>query len=161
MKKATQTLFLLLFFFLFTATAFSQNRPDEGTIGLSASFQGNQTNLMLPIWTSEDMVIAPVFGIVHEAENFTTVNLGVKPRFYRDMGSNFASYFGFQGLLQYTSPDFGDDTTNFLIGANGGGEYFLNSHFSVGVEGQLNLLLRDSAENRLATGAALTGSYYF
>lgn len=161
MKKATQTLFLLLFCFLFTVTAFSQNRPDEGTIGLSASFQGNQTSLMLPIWASEDIVIAPVFGIVHEENNFTALNLGVKPRFYRSLGNDFASYFGFQGLLQYTSPEVGDDTTNFLIGANGGGEYFLNSHFSLGVEGQFNFLLRDSDDNRVATGAALTGTYYF
>lgn len=161
MKNATKTLLLVLFSIFLTSTAFSQNRPEEGSIGLSASFQGNQTNLMLPIWTTDDIVIAPVFGIVHESDSFTTLNLGVKPRFYRDLGTNFASYIGFQGLLQYTSPQVGDEITDFLLGANGGGEYFFNPHFSVGVEGQLNLLIRDNDDNRLATGAAITGSYYF
>jgi hypothetical protein len=161
MKKATLSLFVLLICLTFATMAYSQNRPDEGSIGISASFQGNQTNLMLPIWTTEDIVIAPVFGVVHEADSFTTLNLGVKPRFYRDLGSNFASYFGFQGLLQYTSPEVGDEITNFLLGANGGGEYYLSNRFSVGVEGQLNLLIRDNTENRLATGAAVTASYYF
>lgn len=161
MKTATRFLTTAIVLLFVVSTAYSQNRPEEGSIGLSASFQGNQTNLMVPIWTTEDIVIAPVFGIVHESDSFTTLNLGVKPRFYRDMGTNFASYIGFQGLLQYTSPEVGDELTNFLLGANGGGEYFFNSHFSVGVEGQLNLLIRDNAENRLATGAALTGSYYF
>lgn len=160
--KIVTRLLILCFFLLFAATtAYSQNIPEQGTVGLSASLQGNQTNLMVPIWTSEDLVIAPLLGIVHEADNFTTINLGVKPRFYQSMGSNFASFLGLQGILQYTSPIVGDDVTDFLIGANGGGEYFLDSHFSLGVEGQLNLLLRDSDNNRVSTGVAITGSYYF
>lgn len=161
MKTITLLLALCLFLLCATTTVYSQNIPEQGTIGLSASFQGNQTNLMVPIWTSEDVVIAPLLGIVHVADNFTTVNLGVKPRFYRSMGSNFASYIGLQGILQYTSPEIGNDATDFLLGVNGGGEYFLNNHFSLGVEGQLNLLLRDNNNNRVATGAALTGTYYF
>lgn len=161
MKKATQTLFLVLFGLIFTATAFSQNRPEEGSIGLSVEFQGDQTSLMLPIWTTEDIVIAPVIGIVHESDSFTTLNLGIKPRFYRDLGTDFASYFGFQGLLRYTSRDILDDITNFLVGVNGGGEYYLSNRFSIGVEGQLNLLIRENDENRLATGAAISASYYF
>ena len=152
---------LFLVFTLAATTALSQNIPEKGTIGLSASFQGNQTNLMVPIWTSDNIVIAPLLGIVHETDSFTTINLGVKPRFYRAMGDDFASYFGFQAVLQNTSPEFGDDVTNFLIGVNGGGEYFLNSHFSMGVEGQLNFLIRDNTDDRISTGAAITGTYYF
>lgn len=161
MKTITRLLALCLFLFCSAITAHSQNIPEEGSVGLSASFQGNQTNLMVPIWATEDIVIAPLFGIVHEAENFTSFNLGVKPRFYRSMGSNFANYFGFQGILQHTSPEIGDDRTDFVLGVNGGGEYYLNNRFSLGIEGQLNWLLRDSNENRLSTGVALTGSYYF
>lgn len=161
MKTATKLTLFSFFVFFFAIEGYSQNRPEKGTVGLSASFQSNQTNLMLPIWTSEDVVIAPVFGIVHESDSFTTINLGVKPRFYRSLGNNFASYLGFQGLLQYTSPEVGDEITNFLVGANGGGEYFFNTHFSVGVEGQLNFIIRDGNDNRLATGAAVVGTYYF
>ncbi|MDR8393872.1 hypothetical protein NC796_22150 [Aliifodinibius sp. S!AR15-10] len=154
-------LFIGLLFTLSVATGFAQNRPEVGDVGLSASVQTNQTNLSVPIWASEQVVIAPVFGLVHEEENFTTVNVGIKPRFYRDLGNNFASYVGLQGLIQYTSPEFGDELTDIVIGATGGGEYFLDSHFSLGVEGQLNFLFRDNDENRVATGAAVTGTFYF
>lgn len=161
MQKATKNLFLILFCLVFTATAYSQNRPDEGSIGLSVEFQGDRTSLMLPYWTTEDIVIAPVFGLVHESDDFTAINIGVKPRFYRSLGNNFASYIGAQGILQYISPEVGDELTNFLLGATGGGEYFLDEHFSLGVEGQLNFLIRDETENRLSTGAAISGTYYF
>ncbi|MDX1586432.1 MAG: hypothetical protein R3222_06805 [Balneolaceae bacterium] len=161
LKRITATFVLFLTLSLFSTATFGQNIPEKGTIGLSASFQGNQTNLTMPIWTSDNVVIAPLLGIVHETDSFTTINLGVKPRFYRAMGDDFASYFGFQGLLQNNSPEFGDDVTNFLIGINGGGEYFLNTHFSMAVEGQLNFLIRDNTDDRISTGAAITGTYYF
>lgn len=161
MKIVTKLLITALLLLFTVATGYSQNRPAEKTVGLSASLQGNQTNLSLPIWVTEDVVVAPVIGLVHEQDNFTTINLGVTPRFYRSLGNNFASYIGVQGILQYNSPEVGDDLTNFLIGATGGGEYFLDEHFSLGVEGQLNFLIRDSIENRLSTGAAITGTYYF
>lgn len=163
MKLATKVLLPGLLLFLTATTAFSQNqnRPDEGTIGLSASVQSGQTSLMLPIWTSDNVVIAPVLGFVHEQDSFTRLNIGVKPRFYQDLGSDFASYIGVQGLLQYTDPNVGDEVTDFLLGANGGGEYFLSSHFSLGVEGQLNFLFRDDNDNGFSTGAAVIGTYYF
>ena len=159
--KRISALCVLIVFAISATTVLAQNVPEKGTVGLSASFQGNQTNLTVPIWASDSIVIAPLLGIVHETDSFTTINLGVKPRFYRAMGDDFASYFGFQAILQDTSPEFGDDITNFLVGVNGGGEYFLDSHFSMGVEGQLNFLIRDNTDDRIATGAAITGTYYF
>lgn len=163
MKNAIISSFTTILLLLTAAAApgVAQNRPAEGSIGLSASVQGNQTSLLVPIWASDDLVVAPVVGIVHEQDSFTSFNIGVKPRFYRNLGSNFASYLGFQGLIQHTSPDVGDDITDIVLGANGGGEYFLDDHFSLGVEGQLNYLLRDGNSNRIATGAAVSATYYF
>lgn len=157
MKK----IIILTFFCLITATAFAQNRPGKGTKGLAASIQGNQTNILLPIWTSQETVIAPVVGIRYEADIATNLNLGVQSRFYRTLGRDFAHYLGVQGLIQHRSPDVGDDQTDLIIGGTGGGEYFLNPRFSLGVEAQLNLFLRDGNNNILATGAAITGTYYF
>lgn len=161
LKRFTGLFVLFLTLILSASSVYGQNIPEKGTIGLSASFQGDQTNLTMPIWTSDNVVIAPLLGIVHETDSFTTINVGVKPRFYRALGDDFASYFGFLGLLQNNSPEFGDDVTNFLVGINGGGEYFLNTHFSMGVEAQLNFLIRDNNDDRISTGAAITGTYYF
>ncbi len=146
---------------LATSTLFAQNRPASGSIGISASLQSTQTNLKIPIWATHSFVIAPIFGLDHEFDSNTTLNFGVNPRFYQDLGDNFASYVGGQGILQRNSPEFGNETTNFLIGAVGGGEFFPDEHFSIGVEGQLNYLLDDGGNDTISTAAALTGTFYF
>ena len=138
-----------------------KNRPGEGSVGISASLQSDQTNIKVPIWASENLVIAPVVGLTHIDDNYSRLNVGINPRFYQTLGSDFATYIGFQGLLRYTSPEAGDEDSDFLIGAGGGGEYFLDEHFSLGVEGQLNFLLEDNESNAIFTSAALSGTFYF
>lgn len=162
MKTATKTLLLLATIFLAASTAYSQSRPDVGTVGLSASLQSNQTNLKVPIWASENIVIAPIVGISHQDDNFTSFNIGLTPRFYQSLGNDFATYIGAQGIVQHTSVDgAGDDNSDFLIGALGGGEYFLDEHFSLGVEGQLNFLFEENDDNSIYTAAAVVGTFYF
>ncbi len=161
MKNVAKLLSLGFALMLITTTAFAQNQPTDSNFGLTASLQGNQTNLQIPIWLNDNITIAPVFGINHQQDSFTSINLGVAPRFYQDMGSNFATYLGARGILQRTSPEVGPEDTDFLLGATGGGEYFLGNHFSIGVEAQLNFLINDNGGDRLSTGAALMGTYYF
>lgn len=163
MENATKLFLIIGALFLGTTSSFAQSRPDEGTVGLSASVQSSQTNIKIPIWASEDIVIAPIVGISHEDDDFTALNLGINPRFYQSLGNDFATYIGVQGILQHTSFDNNDvdDDSDFLIGATGGGEYFLDEHFSLGVEGQLNFLLDDNEDNAIYTATALTGTFYF
>jgi hypothetical protein len=161
MKLVAKLSLILVTLFFVTSIVYAQNRPDEGTVGLSASIQSSQTNLQLPIWLSENTSIAPIFGLNHQDDSFTSFNVGIAPRFYQNSGGDFASYIGARGLLQHTSPEVGDGTTDLLLGATGGGEYFLDEHFSMGVEGQLNLFLNDNGNNSLSTGAAIIGAYYF
>ncbi|SMO79061.1 hypothetical protein [Fodinibius sediminis] len=163
MKTATKTLLLIAAILMGTTTAFAQDRPDSGTVGLSASLQSSQTNIKIPIWASESIVIAPVVGFTHEEDDFTTLNVGINPRFYQSLGDDFATYIGAQGILQHTSFDepVDDDDSDFLIGASGGGEYFLDEHFSLGVEGQLNFLIDDNNDDSIFTAAAITGTFYF
>jgi len=161
MKIATKLSIIALMLTFAAAPAYSQDLPDEGTVGIRASFQGSQSNLAFPIWASERVSIAPVVGLSYVEDQSTTVNFGLKPRFYQSLGNNFASYLGLAGLVQYTSPDVGDNETDFLVGVNGGGEYFLDEHFSIGVEGRLNFIIADQGSNGLQTGAAVSASYYF
>lgn len=161
MKIITRISVICTLLLLGISTAKAQNRPAPGSIGISASIQTNQTNLKVPIWASENLVIAPVFGLTHQSDSFTSLNLGVNPRLYQDLGDNFASYIGAQGILQRTSPEFGPEDTDFLIGAAGGGEFFPDEHFSIGIEGQLNFLLNDNGDDSISTGTAITASYYF
>lgn len=139
----------------------AQGLPRKGTVGLSAAIQTNQTDLSAPIWVTNSVSIAPMVGIVHEDNNYTNLDVGVKPRFYQHLGDQFATFIGAAGEILFTSHKVGDDTTDYLLGVNGGGEYFLSAHFSLTVEGQLNALFRDSSHNRLATGTAIGGTVYF
>lgn len=162
MKTATNIILFSLIMMLGAAAAHAQDRPDAGTVGLSASLQSNQTNLKVPIWASDNVVIAPVVGILHQNDSYTTFNIGVNPRFYQSLGSDFATYIGAQGLLQHTSIEGADDeNSDFLVGASGGGEYFLDEHFSLGVEAQLNFLFEESDDNNIYTAAAIIGTFYF
>lgn len=164
MKTVTKSILLSAIVLLAATTAYSQNRPDAGTVGLSASLQSSQTTLKVPIWASENIVIAPLFGITHQDDNYSSINVGLNPRFYQTLGSDFATYIGAQGILLHTSVDgdgAGDDSSNFLLGASGGGEYFLDEHFSLGVEGQLNFLFEENDNNSIATAAAVIGTFYF
>ena len=161
MMKATKLLLLTGILLLSTSAAFAQDRPDEGTVGITASLQSNQTNIKVPIWASEKIVIAPVVGLTHQDDNFTTLNVGLTPRFYQSLGDDFATYIGAQGILQHTSTEAGADNSDFLLGALGGGEYFLDEHFSLGVEGQLNFGIADGGDNTIFTSAAVNGTFYF
>ncbi|HLR25431.1 MAG TPA: hypothetical protein VK112_06155 [Fodinibius sp.] len=161
MKTVTKLFLFIAVIGFATTTAYAQNRPDVGSVGIMASLQSEQTNIKLPIWASERIVIAPVVGISHVDDNYTQFNVGINPRFYQSLGNDFATFIGVQGLLQHTSPEQGDNDSDFLLGASGGGEYFLDEHFSLGVEGQLNFLIEDSSNNAFATAAAITGTFYF
>lgn len=162
MKTVTKSILLSAIVLLAATTAYSQNRPDAGTVGLSASLQSSQTTLKVPIWASENIVIAPLFGITHQDDNYSSINVGVSPRFYQTLGSDFATYIGAQGILQQTSVDgTGEDSSDFLLGASGGGEYFLDEHFSLGVEGQLNFMFEENDDNSIFTAAAVIGTFYF
>lgn len=162
MKIVTKLSLLFITLFFISSMAYAQDRPGEGSVGLSASIQHSQTNLQIPIWLTDNVTIAPVFGLSHQEDNFTYLNVGIAPRFYQDLGNNFGSYIGARGILQHTSNDVIDnDGTDIRLGATGGGEYFLDDHFSLGVEGQLNFSINEGRNNSLSTGAAIIGTYYF
>ncbi len=160
MKIITKIFSIGIALFFASSAVFAQNQP-TGNIGLTASLQGGQTNLQVPIWVADNVAVAPIFGLNYQQDNFTTINIGVTPRFYQNLDNNFGSYIGARGIIQHTSPEVGDNDTDIVIGPTGGGQYFFSEHFSIGVEGQLNFLLNDNGSNRISTGAAIMGTYYF
>lgn len=161
MKTITTITFCFLALLFLSSNLYAQEQPNSGPIGLSASVQNGQTNLQIPIWISNNVSVAPIFGLNHQEDEFTSLNLGIAPRFYQDIGNDFASYIGARGILQRTSPDVGPEDSDFLLGATGGGEYFLSEHFNAGVEAQLNFLINDNGNDRIGTGAAVMATYYF
>jgi len=136
-------------------------------IGLSASLQGNEFDILLPI-RSEHVEIAPAFGMLWAEDGGSDIHLGVVPRFFlhRD---KVAPFIGGRVALLIASPQGGSSTTDGLVGLAFGGEYFLDEHFSFGVESQLNLTLSSDKSARfgnpgkknLNTAAAVFATVYF
>jgi hypothetical protein len=162
MKKTHSILPLSLLLILITLPlkeVQSQNVPGEGTLGITASVQSGQTNLLFPYRISDQVAIAPMIGFRSVENGLTTLQVGIKPQFFRAIGSDFATYIGGLGLIRIDSPNVGDNDSSFVVGFNGGGEYYLSSNFSLGVEGLVNIVLDN--QNSIATGAAVNATFYF
>lgn len=155
--------------FCLPALAHAQSRvPSPGTIGLSASLQAAQFDVFVPIWVSDRFVVAPAIGIAWVEGMSTSIAIGVAPRLYVNTDP-VGAYVGVRAGVLLTSPDEGSSTTDIVVGGTFGGEYFLSSSFSLGVESQLNLTISDKESTRfgnpgrmnLNTGAAAYATIYF
>ncbi len=151
------------------ATAVAQEpgaRP--GMIGLSASLQGSQQGIQLPVWVSEQVVLAPSIAVLSASDIGTDLSLGALLRFNLDTG-RAVPYLGLRAAILMYSPDEGDSTTDVVFGPAVGGEYFLGDRLSVGVEAQLNVAMSDEASSRFGnpdgtninTATAVQASFYF
>lgn len=137
----------------------AQTLPSEGSVGITASFQGQQGDIQVPFWLKQNLVIAPLLGIQSVEDTFTRIRVGVKPKFYQTIGEGFASYFSGLVAFEHYDPEAGESDGTLNLGGGVGGEYYFSTHFSLGVEAMLNIRLNN--QNTLGTGAALTGSFYF
>lgn len=155
--------FLPLMIFLFACLAAqpaaAQQYPEKGDIGLAASLQGGQTEIMVPIWVTSQITVAPLLGFTARENGANTLRVGLKSKYYTSIGEGAATFLGLQAAVDNTDPEFGESDSDLFLGIVGGGDYFFNHHFSIGVEGQLNFFL---GENQvISTGAGVSAAYYF
>lgn len=149
----------LLLLTLYPADLRAQNVPGEGSVGIAASLQGQQLDILVPYWVTDEIALAPLFGFHNVENSFTRLRIGAKPKFYQTLGDNFATFIGGQVVFEHFDPNAGDGEGILFLGGGFGGEYFFSPHFSLGVEGQLNIRVAD--QNEFRTGGAFTGTFYF
>ena len=148
--------------------AAAQDSLRAGRVGMSASVQSGQFDVLVPIWLSSQFSISPAVGIAWAEDNGSDVRIGVVPRFFFNTGK-IAPFIGGRIGLLHSSPKSANVSTDWIVGLAGGGEYFLDEHFSFGVESQLNLLISDVESTRFGnpgkytinTGAAVFATIYF
>jgi len=137
--------------------------------GLTASVQGGQTAILVPIWVGDATTIAPgfSFNFVENGSTFGTdlIQLGLllAPRFYIDM-PRVAPYFTIRGGVLFNFISVFNDFTDIFLGIGFGGEYFLNPKFSFGVEAQLTGFVTDISGGRfvqISTSAGVHANVYF
>jgi hypothetical protein len=160
---------LLLFVlqsFLFQSN-YSQDIPSP-KVGLSASLQDNQFDILVPIWLGSNLSIAPSIGLIWTQDAGSDLRIALVPRFYFSKSKVSPFLGGRIGLLRAT-PSVGTGTTDWLLGLAMGGEYFLDNHFSFGIESQINLTISDQNSSRfgnpgkknLNTATAIFATVYF
>lgn len=164
---------LLALLFLVPLTAHAQTEPTPG-IGLSASVQAGQFDILIPVWTGPRTAFIPSVGFNFGQDVGLDLRAGIAARFYRRV-AEVSPYVGLRGGVLFFSPSQPEDgpdldsTVDFLVGGAFGAEAFLASKFSLGVEGQLNLTLSGEGSARFGnpgnvnvnTGAAVTATVYF
>jgi hypothetical protein len=158
----------IAFTVIIVAEARSQETPPKGSVGITASLQGGQFDILVPWWLGETFSLAPGIGIAWMQDLSTNISLGIVPRFYLRK-ERIATYVGARAGVLLTSPAEGESTTDILVGGSLGGEYYLDPRFCLGVEAQLNATINDERSAtfgnpgniNINTAAAVFATVYF
>jgi hypothetical protein len=140
----------------------------HGRVGLSASMQGEQFGISVPVWVSEQIVITPSFSILEAEDVGADLGVGIAQRLNLRTG-NVVPYVGGRLLAANALPDQGKAITDWIFGLMVGSECFVNEHFSVAAEAQLNISSSDEQSNRFGnpggtnmnTATAVLATLYF
>ncbi len=98
------------------------------------------------------LYLAPAIGLSYAETVSTDVAIGLMPKYYFKT-DKFAPFIDIKvaGIINYPSEENTIDDEqklDFMGGIGFGAEYFLNPHFSFGVEAQANMTLSDKDSDR-------------
>ena len=157
---------------MFVGSAFAKENADSSqTVGLTASFQSSQVDILVPVWVSNNVSISPAFGLAWEEGSGADLHVGIVPRYYL-VRKVVSPYVGLRVALLQTIPASGSgisSSTDWLAGFEFGAEYFFNRHLSFGVESQGNFTFSSPNSSRFGnpgktnfnTAAAVFATVYF
>ncbi len=168
MKSLFRKSMVLVIAGLCTLNLTAQEREINPKAGLSASLTSEQLDILIPIWASERFVIAPSVGFASAEDLGEEYIFGMVPRIYFKK-RKLSPFLGGRFAVLIASPKDLDSTTDIVFGFGGGGEYFFDNHFSVGVEAQFNVSVSDEESGRFGnpgrtnmnTASAIFATIYF
>ncbi len=169
MKRSIFVLSVLLLSFIY-CNVFSQE-TETRKIGITASLQNSQYAFSMPIWLSEKIVLAPVVEFKYAEKIGTDFGIGIIPKYYFKTGK-VSPYLGLNAGGLFNNPSSntgGKSSVDIYVGPVFGGEYFIDSHFSVAIELQGNFTKSDKNSIRFGnpgglnfnTSTAISASIYF
>lgn len=148
-------------------------QEDKRTIGLTASLQTSQMDIMVPIWLGESIVIAPSINVSSVENAGTSFGVGLVPKFFLN-SKKLRPYVSARAALFMSSSSNNNqfetnNTMDILTGLAFGGEYFFDPRFSLGVEAQANVTISDENSAKFGnpgginfnTGMAILANVYF
>ncbi len=153
---------------VFAVSAPAQAGPNKGTVGISASVQASQLDILIPIFASPAVVLAPALGFNRSSDAFTDYSIGAIAKFYLRT-TKVRPYFSGRFALASLKVEGGTKQTDLIFGPAFGGEYFVDDNFSVAVEAQVNVALTDKGSFRfgnadatiITTASAILATVYF
>ena len=160
------TSFLLMLPFLTYGQQSSDENPRK--VGLTATVQSSQFDVLLPVWVSNQTVIGPSVSFVSVSDSGSELGIGAFSKFYFNTNT-IAPYWGLRGGAVVGIPSGGDTVVDFITGLSVGGDYFIAEKFSLGVEVQGNFTISDDGSTRFGnpggvnfnTASVITASLYF
>lgn len=159
---------------VFTTLAIN-SEAQEATrkVGLSATLQGSQYGIAVPIWAGKKYVVEPNVFIKSAQSIGSQFGLGIAQRFYFNK-KTLAPYGGVTVGAIVTAPSStaipkSDTQIDILAGASIGAEYFIAPQFSFRVEAQANFTKSDENSNQFGnpgnvnfnTSTLVSASIYF
>lgn len=121
--------------------------PASGSVGLMASLQSEQIDILVPLWVSANISLAPAVRFVSIGDSYSDLGVGASLRLYR-RSATVSPYVGFRTMALIISPKTGEGWTDVVFGGAFGGDYFFEQHFSVGVEAQINVSISADQSTR-------------
>ena len=161
---------VICFTFILPLTVYAQQSGDENPrkVGLTATVQSSQFDVLLPVWVNNQTVIGPSVSFVSVSDSGSELGVGVFSKFYFNTDT-IAPYWGLRGGAVVGIPSEGDTIVDFITGLSVGGDYFIDDKFSLGVEVQGNFTISDDGSTRFGnpggvnfnTASVITASLYF
>jgi len=166
MKKINIILVAIVCILYTLSTSAQENKR---TWGISAAIQETQLDILFPIWTGTNNIIAPAIGAIYIGDSGTDLRLGLLDRIFFNANETIKPFLGLRAGALISMPDEEDTVTDYVLGILGGGEYFFSDNFSVGVEAQLNMSISDENSGRFGnpggtnvnTATVIFASIYF
>ncbi len=167
-KRPVTAIWLLSLVLFIAGKPAAETTPHAGMVGLTASWQSGQTDIGFPVWASKKLVVTPSLSVVHVSNFATDVGFVLAVRINHG-GDKAVPYYGVRAGALHRSPHEGKALTDYLVGGMFGGECFLQDHFSVGVEAQVNVVFSDEHSylfgnpngTNINTAAAVMATFYF
>ena len=149
------------------ATTWANEPNAERGMGMGASFQGEQSDILLQFSLSESISFGPYFRYVYGEDLGTDLGLGILGKFYLNNKKVSPFICATVGFL-HASPDNGDSVTDIILGGGFGMDYFIDSNISIGIYAMLNATKSDENSSRFGnpggiminTSTALTAFIY-
>jgi hypothetical protein len=146
----------------------SQDNAAQPKFGLSAAFQGAQLDILLPVWMSETIILAPALKFSSVSQSSKDIGIGLVPRFFLKR-AKLSPFVSIRAALLFYYPRNDEVINDLLLGIGAGGEYFFDSNFSIGIEAQINYARSHERSTRFNnpngtntnTATVIFGSIYF